>query len=175
MPLNHSFGIRRYQSDMISGGTVCLMNGMAMIGNLWKMLEQYHATSMAISPATLGMIFHLSDDRIAGYADQIDYIQVGSAPLPETDKEKLLRYLPRTRLYNFYGSSEAGCSCILEFSRQNKNGCIGYPTVNSLVRFIDEEGNIIENGSEKQPALLARVVRLLWRAITMIRSLLRKR
>lgn len=46
-------------------------------------------------------------------------------------------------------------SCILEFSRQNKNGCIGYPTVNSLVRFIDEEGNVIENGSEKQPALLA--------------------
>ena len=155
MPLNHSFGIRRYQSDMINGGTVCLMNGMAMIGNLWKMLEQYHATSMAISPATLGMIFHLSDDRIAGYADQIDYIQVESAPLPETYKEKLLRYLPRTRLYNFYGSAEAGCSCILEFSRQNKNGCIGYPTVNSLVRFIDEEGNIIENGSEKQPALLA--------------------
>ena len=155
MPLNHSFGIRRYQSDMIGGGTVCLMNGMAMIGNLWRMLEQYHATSMAISPATLGMIFHLSDDRIAGYADQIDYIQVGSAPLPETDKEKLLRYLPRTRLYNFYGSSEAGCSCILEFSRQNKNGCIGYPTVNSLVRFIDEEGDVIENGSEKQPALLA--------------------
>ena len=38
MPLNHSFGIRRYQSDMINGGTVCLMNGMAMIGNLWKML-----------------------------------------------------------------------------------------------------------------------------------------
>lgn len=154
MPLNHSFGIRRYQSDMINGGTVCLMNGMALIGNLWKMLEQYHATSMAISPATLGMIFHLSGDRISEYADQIDYIQVGSAPLPETDKEKLLRYLPNTRLYNFYGSSEAGCSCILEFSRQNKNGCIGYPTVNSLVRFIDGEGNVIENGSEKQPALL---------------------
>ena len=32
---------------------------------------------------------------------------------------------------------------------------IGYPTVNSLVRFIDEEGDVIENGSEKQPALLA--------------------
>ena len=118
MPLNHSFGIRRYQSDMVNGGTVCLLNGMAMIGNLWKMLERYHASSMAISPATLGMIFHLSDEQIAEYAGQIEYIQIGSAPLPETDKEKLLRCLPNTRLYNFYGSSEAGCSCILEFSRK---------------------------------------------------------
>lgn len=154
MPLNHSFGIRRYQSDMVNGGTVCLLNGMAMIGNLWKMLERYHASSMAISPATLGMIFHLADEQIADYADQIEYIQIGSAPLPEADKEKLLRCLPKTRLYNFYGSSEAGCSCILEFSRKNKAGCIGYPTVNSVVRFLDENGQMVENGTEEKPALL---------------------
>ena len=73
---------------------------------------------MAISPASLGMIFHLSDDRIADYADQLDYIQIGSAPLAESDKEKLLRLLPHTRLYNFYGSSEAGCACILEWQWQ---------------------------------------------------------
>ena len=148
MPLNHSFGIRRYQSDMVNGGTVCLMDGMVFIGTLWKLIEKYGVTSMAISPASLGMIFHLSDDRIADYADQLDYIQIGSAPLAEADKEKLLRLLPHTRLYNFYGSSEAGCACILEFSGNgNKTGCIGRPTVNSVVRFSDDEGNVVANGS----------------------------
>lgn len=156
MPLNHSFGIRRYQSDMVNGGTVCLMDGMVFIGTLWKLVEKYGATSMAISPASLGMIFHLSDERIADYADQLDYIQIGSAPLAEADKEKLLRLLPDTRLYNFYGSSEAGCACILEFSGNgNKTGCIGRPTVNSIVRFTDDAGNIVENGSPEAPALLS--------------------
>ena len=156
MPLNHSFGIRRYQSDMVNGGTVCLMDGMVFIGTLWKLVEKYGATSMAISPASLGMIFHLSDDRIADYADQLDYIQIGSAPLAEADKEKLLRLLPDTRLYNFYGSSEAGCACILEFSGNgNKTGCIGRPTVNSIVRFTDDAGNVVENGSPEAPALLS--------------------
>lgn len=156
MPLNHSFGIRRYQSDMVNGGTVCLMDGMVFIGTLWKLVEKYGATSMAISPASLGMIFHLSDERIADYADQLDYIQIGSAPLAEADKEKLLRLLPDTRLYNFYGSSEAGCACILEFSGNgNKNGCIGRPTVNSIVRFTDDAGNVVENGSPEAPALLS--------------------
>ena len=156
MPLNHSFGIRRYQSDMVNGGTVCLMDGVVFIGTLWKLAEKYGATSMAISPASLGMIFHLSDERIADYADQLDYIQIGSAPLAESDKEKLLRLLPNTRLYNFYGSSEAGCACILEFSGNgNKTGCIGRPTVNSIVRFTDDDGNVVENGSPESPALLS--------------------
>ena len=156
MPLNHSFGIRRYQSDMVNGGTVCLMDGMVFIGTLWKLVEKYGATSIAISPASLGMIFHLSDERIADYADQLDYIQIGSAPLAEADKEKLLRLLPDTRLYNFYGSSEAGCACILEFSGNgNKTGCIGRPTVNSIVRFTDDAGNVVENGSPEAPALLS--------------------
>lgn len=156
MPLNHSFGIRRYQSDMVNGGTVCLMDGMVFIGTLWKLVEKYGATSMAISPASLGMIFHLSDERIADYADQLDYIQIGSAPLAEADKEKLLRLLPDTRLYNFYGSSEAGCACILEFSGNgNKTGCIGRPTVNSIVRFTDDAGNVVENGIPEAPALLS--------------------
>lgn len=156
MPLNHSFGIRRYQSDMVNGGTVCLMDGMVFIGTLWKLIEKYGVTSMAISPASLGMIFHLSDDKIADYADQLDYIQIGSAPLAEADKEKLLRLLPHTRLYNFYGSSEAGCACILEFSGNgNKTGCIGRPTVNSVVRFSDDEGNVVTNGSPESPALLS--------------------
>ncbi len=156
MPLNHSFGIRRYQSDMVNGGTVCLMDGMVFIGTLWKLVEKYGATSMAISPASLGMIFHLSDERIADYADQLDYIQIGSAPLAEADKEKLLRLLPDTRLYNFYGSSEAGCACILEFSGNgNKTGCIGRPTVNSIVKFTDDAGNVVENGSPEAPALLS--------------------
>ena len=156
MPLNHSFGIRRYQSDMVNGGTVCLMDGMVFIGTLWKLVEKYGATSMAISPASLGMIFHLSDERIADYAYQLDYIQIGSAPLAEADKEKLLRLLPDTRLYNFYGSSEVGCACILEFSGNgNKTGCIGRPTVNSIVRFTDDAGNVVENGSPEAPALLS--------------------
>ena len=156
MPLNHSFGIRRYQSDMVNGGTVCLMDGMAFVGVLWKLLDKYQASSLAIAPATLGIVFQLSGDRLGDYKDQIDYIQIGSAPLSEADKERLLMLLPNTRLYNFYGSSEAGCSCILEFSgKDNKAGCIGRPTINSKVRFTDEEGNVLPNGSAEEPAFLS--------------------
>ena len=132
MPLNHAFGIRRYQSDMVNGGTVCLMDGMVFVGTVWKLIDKYSVTAMALSPASLSMIFELSGDRIGEYKDQLQYIQIGSAPLPEADKQRLIQLMPNLRLYNFYGSSEAGCSCILDFnSADNKVGCIGRPTVNS--------------------------------------------
>lgn len=158
MPLNHAYGLRRYQSDMVNGGTVCLMDGMVFVGTLWKLMEKYQASAMALSPASLGMIFKLSGDRIAEYEKQLDYIQIGSAPLMEADKQHLLSLMPHTRLYNFYGASEAGCSCILDFnSTDDKQGCIGRPTVNSVIRFTDENGQIVEKDkvSDKQPALLS--------------------
>ena len=150
MPLNHAYGLRRYQSDMVNGGTVCLMDGMVFVGTLWKLMEKYQASSMALSPASLGMIFKLSGDRLAEYESQLDYIQIGSAPLVEADKQHLLSLMPNTRLYNFYGASEAGCSCILDFnSSDDKPGCIGKPTVNSVIRFTDENGNALP------PAIIA--------------------
>ncbi len=156
MPLNHSFALRRYQSDMVNGGTACLMNGIAFIGVLWKMIAKYGATSMAIAPAALSVIFKLSDDKIAEYDGQFDYIQVGSAPLPEADKQRLLRLLPHTRLYNFYGSTEAGCACILNFnSGDDRSGCIGRPTVNSKIRFTDENGREMPHTDKEHPGLLS--------------------
>lgn len=156
MPLNHAFGMRRYESNMVNGGTACLMDGVVFIGSLWKMMDKYNASSMAIAPAALSVIFKLSGDRIAQYADKLDYIQIGSAPLAEADKRRLLGLMPNVRLYNFYGSSEAGCSCILNFnSDDNRPGCVGRPTVNSIIRLTDEQGNDLGRASRHAPGLLS--------------------
>lgn len=92
MPLNHAFGIRRYQANMVRGATVCLMDGMVFVGALWKLFDNYHASSMALSPATLSMIFKLSEDRIADYKDQLDYVQIGSAPLSEKNTGTIAKH-----------------------------------------------------------------------------------
>lgn len=118
-------------------------------------MEQYHVTSMDLSPSMLSIIFKLSKDRLGDYADQIDYIQLGSAPLPEKDKIHLSRILPKTRLYNFYGSTEAGCSCLLDFnSMSGKPGCIGKPAVNARFIVVDEHRNEIKS-SPDNPGFLA--------------------
>lgn len=139
MPTSHSHGLRRTYSNLVNGSSVVFIDGVTLLKKVFNMVEEYNVTSMDLSPSMLSIIFKLSKDRLGDYADQMDYIQLGSAPLPEEDKVHLSRILPKTRLYNFYGSTEAGCSCLLDFNNMTgKKGCIGKPAVNAHFIVVDE-------------------------------------
>lgn len=154
MPLNHSFALRRYYANMVNGSCAILLDGVIFVDRFFDCFDKYGAVSAALAPAALSIILKLSRGRLKNYDGKIDYIQLGSAHLPENDKETLLSLLPSVRLYNFYGSTEAGCSCILNFnSEDNVPYCIGRPTVNSKIIFVDEDGISTETGKDS-PARL---------------------
>ncbi len=59
------------------------------------------------------------------------------------------------RLYNFYGSTESGRVCVLDFSKAvEKKQCIGKPSKNALIIFTDDDRKPIKTTSDK-PGLLA--------------------
>lgn len=149
MPLSHSHGLRRSYGNLVMGNTVVYVDGVTLLKKVFSMMDQYHVTAMDLSPSMLSIIFKLSKDRLGDYADQMDYIQLGSAPLPEEDKLHLSRILPKTRLYNFYGSTEAGCSCLLDFnSMSGRPGCIGKPAVNARFIVVDEDRREIQSSPD---------------------------
>ena len=149
MPTSHSHGLRRTYSNLVNGSSVVFVDGVTLLKKVFNMIEEYHVTSIDLSPSMLSIIFKLSKDRLGDYADQMDYIQLGSAPLPEEDKVHLSRILPNTRLYNFYGSTEAGCSCLLDFNAMaGKKGCIGKPAVNAHFIVVDENRNEIQSSPD---------------------------
>ncbi len=156
MPMNHSFSLRRYFANMINGSTVIVIDGVFFVKRLFQMIEKYNVTALALAPAAISIIFKLTRDKIGNYENQLDYIQLGSAPLPEGDKDHLLKILPNTRLYNLYGSTELGVSCALNFnSEDNQASCIGYPTKNSIFKIIDEDGNEKLDATAEEPGFLS--------------------
>ena len=64
------------------------------------------------------------------------------------DKEHLRELLPNTRLYNFYGTTESGCSCILDFNAMpdKKTASENRPAMQNLS--FDEQGNAIDATEE---------------------------
>lgn len=148
MPLSHSHGLRRYYANMLNGSTVVFMDGVTFVKKVFDNIDKYHITAMDLAPSALDIILKFSKNKLNDYADQFDYIQLGSAPLKEDSKLRLSQLLPKTRLYNFYGSTEAGCSCILDFNKENKPGCIGKPTVNSHFIVVDEDKKEIRSDAE---------------------------
>ena len=79
-----------------------------------------------------------------------NYIQIGTAILQEDTKKVLISGFPNTRLYNFYGSTESGRTCVLDFSKErDRHGCIGKPTINAKFIVTDENRKRISSSKEK--------------------------
>lgn len=154
-PINHSLAIRRFFGAMYNGSSAVLTDGFVFVEDFYRLLDNYKITAITFVPAILEMVLKFSKDRFATYDNQFNYIQMGSAPLSETDKEILTEMFPTVRLYNTYGATESGCTVILEFNKYaDKKNCIGRTTVNTTIFFADEDKNEIE-ASFENPGFMA--------------------
>ena len=143
-PMNHSHGLRRYYANMVKGATVVLSTGVMNALRFFQMMDTYKVNSIDMVPTALAVLLRLSKNKFADYKDILRYIQLGSAPLAETDKTKIRSLLPYTHLYNFYGSTESGCICIYDFNaNEDKPNCIGKPTYNARIIIVDDDKNEI--------------------------------
>ena len=155
VPLNHVYGLRRCYGNLYNGSTIALLDGVIFMKAFFDALDTLGVTSIALVPSALAVLFKLSGDRLGDYTDQLAYIEISSAELPEADKQRLCELMPRTRLYNIYGSSEAGCSCVIDFNRdRNLTNCIGTPALNGTLLFTDEDRREKQSSAE-DPGLLA--------------------
>lgn len=154
-PLNHSHGLRRYYANMVKGATVVLATGVMNVIGFFGLMDKYGVNSMDLVPTALTVLLKLSRGKFADYKDVMRYIQFGSAPLSDGDKETIRTLLPDTHLYNFYGSTESGCICIYDFNDgKDKPKCIGKPTYNAKIVIVDEERKEID-ATENNTGLLA--------------------
>lgn len=148
LPLSHSFGLGRMRCTLLKGATMVLLGNFANLKLFFQSVERYGATGFGMVPAVWEYISKLSGDRIAKYSDNIRYIEIGSAPLPRSEKERLLRLFPKTRICMHYGSTEASRSLFTEFNEYRDNlDSIGRPVCDEVVvRIMDEEGNELPPG-----------------------------
>jgi len=97
------------------------------------------------------MLLLLSAKELAKYSGQLHHIHTGSAAFPEADKERLCSLLPNTRLYFAYGSSEAGCVSMFDYSKhRGLISCVGKPNRNANIFIVDDDHKPIQSSKEHQ-------------------------
>lgn len=149
-PLNHANAIRKLFTTVVNGSSICILNGITNLKAFYSALDMpLGIKACCLPPAAIRTIFALTKDRLGLYADKIDFIESASAPLPESDKLRLCDLLPKTRLYNNYGSSEAASVCMFDYSKHlDKKGCIGKCAVNSKVIIVDDDRKEIDSDKD---------------------------
>lgn len=154
--MSHSHGLRTLYANMVMGNACIIAAGVTFMKPLFRLMDQYKVTSMDLVPSAWRVLRDMGGETLKGYAERIDYVQLGSAPLTEDDKTTLRELLPHSRLYNFYGSTESGRTCTYDFAAHpGKAACIGKPACNATVLVVDGERNVLENTSASNTGFLA--------------------
>ena len=115
LPLCHSFGLGRLRCTLLKGATLVVLPSFANVKAFFVAIEKYQATGFGMVPAVWAYIRKFSGTRIAKYAPQIRYIEIGSAAMPLESKKELCEIFPATRICHHYGLTEASRATFMEY------------------------------------------------------------
>lgn len=155
-PLNHSFALRRFYANIVHGSSVIIIENIIPLTHFFGLMEKYNISSIAMNPSALAIILKGSGSKIANYKNQLDYIEFSSSPLKIDLLKEVMSMLPHTKMYNIYGSTEAGCITgynNAEYLEQTGN--IGYANINSDIYILDDNYNIIYGCGKDNTGFLA--------------------
>ena len=165
-PMSHIGSLSKIWPVVMTGATLYILEGMKDLSAFFRALD-YPAAKAAtfLVPATIRMLLQFSGERLADYADKIDFIESGAAPLPHSDMLRLCQLLPRTRLYNTYASTETGIIATYNYNDGRcLPGCLGRPMSHSHIQITDEgliacQGDTLMSGYAGDPQLTADILR----------------
>ena len=149
LPLSHSFGLGRVRCVLSLGGTLVLLPGFVGTAPVLAAIAEFKATGFASVPAGIALFLNDRGSSFEKYADQLQYIEIGSSAMPMAHKRALMKALPRTRICMHYGLTEASRSAFLSFhDDEDRLDSIGRPSPGVAMRIVDDNGNEVGDGVE---------------------------
>lgn len=145
LPIYHSFGLGRVRCLLSIGATVICVDGFGNTRELFTALSENKATGWAFVPAAWAYLQQTTGNLITQYAQNLRYIEIGSAPMPVEKKRELMELFPQTRICMHYGLTEASRSSFIEFHSESAYlQTAGKPSPNTEISIINENGTILE-------------------------------
>lgn len=148
VPLNHIAPIMVLDQRVIRGSTIIFLDGMMKLKLMFDYMDKFGVTCIFLPPTGVTLIQRLSQNRLADYADQLEYFSTGSAAMTKPQQEYVKRMLPHSRLYCCYASSECGIVSVHRYDEAAKDvACCGKPCAEADLRLVDDAFRPVPAGS----------------------------
>jgi long-chain acyl-CoA synthetase len=162
VPLTHSFGLGRARTLLSLGATALASDGPFLPQKMAQVVAQRQVNALSAVPAGVTMTMDSVERSLAPFVSQIRLIELGSAPMPVSQKERLLEFFPHARICMHYGLTEASRSTFLDFDADRlRLNSVGKASPNVHVGVPGEvvvRGAHVTPGYIGDPELTARVV-----------------
>lgn len=149
LPVSHSFGLGRLRCCLMNGQTIILLGSFANVKKIFRTIEEEKISGFTMVPASWKYLQKMVGEKLSQFAEQLKYIEMGSAFFSEEDKRHLARLFPKTRVTMHYGLTEASRSAFMEFHEDDRNlSSVGKATPEVDIKIFDGEGNVLPAGCE---------------------------
>ena len=152
LPLSFTFGLGHIHAQLILGGQARLFQSMRDTPAILHAIETDGVTGFLASPGMIKVLVEEYGDEFAAKGGGLSYIVINCTPMPAPLTRQLMGLLPNTRIYMYYGLTEASRSAY-NFYNENieKVGCTGRATRGVALRIdnpnlITGEGEICIKG-----------------------------
>lgn len=113
-----------------------------------EIIEREKITFISLIPTHYNLMLNVSDAAKKRDLSSIRKLLCSSAPVTKKMKKEIMKFFPGVKLYEAYGSTEAGLVTILKPEEQlRKLGSIGYePVGTDCLKLLDDDGNEVDVG-----------------------------
>lgn len=154
LPISHSFGLGRMRCCLSNGQTLILQGSFVNVKRIFRYMEEYKVAGFCMVPSSWKFLQKMSGNQLGSFANQLKYVEMGSAYFSENDKRELANLLPHTRVTMHYGLTEASRSAFMEFHEDDVYlNSVGKASPFTEIQIFDEYGNILPDGEEGEIAV----------------------
>mgnify|MGYP001354513369 CR=1 FL=1 len=144
MPLSHSFGLGRLRSVLYSGGSLIIGPAVFNLKEIFSYMKKYNVNGLGLVPSAWNILRKLSKDSFIKFADQIKYIEFGSAYLSITEKKYIKKTFLNANVVMHYGLTEVSRATFINFKSDDIEA-VGKIDKNVGVIILDKDGKVVEN------------------------------
>ncbi|CAH1689147.1 Long-chain-fatty-acid--CoA ligase [Hyphomicrobiales bacterium] len=139
-PMFHGAGLLMALAPVFFGGTVEIL-GKFNIETLLAAITRLQATSAYMVPTHLAALRNLGSKASQFDTRSLRTVASGTAPLSQALKEEAIAYFGAGKLYERYGSTEAGVtSCLRPQDQLRKIACVGLPLPLTRLKVMTGDG-----------------------------------
>ncbi|MDN4066457.1 class I adenylate-forming enzyme family protein [Paenibacillus vini] len=141
--LTHSFGLGHVHCAILLGSSLYLLDSLREPQKLIKTIEEYSITSMPATPAMIHLLLTYHKQQFQQAARKLQFIIINTNPISSDLVQELLDLLPETRIYMYYGLTEASRTTYIAYREcPDKLESVGKPPVGVEIRLASNSNEV---------------------------------